>query len=129
LLPPVPADDPQAWDRYRGLQAEQASAPPQATSRPEVFQTLHDLLTARYPCICTLSDDEVDDGVWSDGPLINNFGERVATLGVTFGAVDKVLPFLIQQANELGLVVLDPQSNRIHRPETRSAKPWWQFWK
>lgn len=22
----------------------------------------------KYPPICTLSDDEVDEGVWSDGP-------------------------------------------------------------
>jgi len=38
---------------------------------------LHDRLTRRYPCICTLSDDRVDDdGLWSDGPLWNDFGRR-----------------------------------------------------
>jgi hypothetical protein len=48
---------------------------------------------------------------------------------MTFAAVDKVLPFLIEQANELGLVVFDPQTGRIHRPRTGSSKPWWRFWK
>lgn len=135
FVPPVPDDDARAWDRFQHLQEEEESGPPvldPPRSRPAVFQTLHDRLTARYPCICTLSDDEVDDGVWSDGPLINNFGERAATLGLTFGSVDKVLPFLIQQANELGLVVFDPQTGRIHRPGTGgsgSSKPWWRFWK
>jgi hypothetical protein len=34
----------------------------------------NDRLTARYPCICSLSDERVDDeGVWSDGPLWNKF--------------------------------------------------------
>jgi hypothetical protein len=92
-------------------------------------------LTARYPCLCDLSDDEVDDGVWSDGPLMNNFGERTATLALQFGAAEQVAPFVIEQANALGLVVFDPQSNCIHRPRSdacgpaASTKPWWQFWK
>ena len=132
LVPPVPADDARAWDRYRHLQEED---PPQApVSRPEAFQILHDRLTARYPCICDLSDDEVDDGVWSDGPLINNFGERAATLAMRVSASEQVVPFVIKQANELGLVVFDPQTKLIHRPGSAtssggSSKPWWQFWK
>ena len=57
----------------------------------------------------------VDDGVWSDGPLIDNFGHRAAVLGVVFSRVDEVLPVVVRAANELGLVVFDWQTNRVHR--------------
>jgi len=42
--------------------------------RPQVFQELHDRLTACYPCMCAVPDDRIDDIVWSDGSLIDNFG-------------------------------------------------------
>ena len=48
-----------------------------------MFQVLHDRLTARYPCMCSHPDDETDDAVWSDGPLINNFLHRAVVLGIT----------------------------------------------
>jgi hypothetical protein len=108
VTPPVPADNAAAWAALDGYIAQQGA-------RPAVFQTLHDQLTATYPCICSLSDDEVDDGVWSDGPLINNFGHRAAVLGIASPSVDDVLPFLITTANDLGLVVFDWQTNSIHR--------------
>lgn len=34
-----------------------------------VLQELHDCLTARYPCMCAVPEDQIDDTVWSDGPL------------------------------------------------------------
>ena len=69
-----------------------------------MFRELHDQLRARYPCICTLSDDRVDEeGVWSDGPLLNDFGRRAAVLGVIYSRVEEVLPFLVHTANDLGL--------------------------
>ena len=50
---------------------------------PEVFSTLHERLTARYPCICSLPEARVDgEGVWSDGPLLNNFGHRAEVVGM-----------------------------------------------
>ena len=82
---------------------------------PIVCKDLHDRLTAAYPCICSLPDDQVDDGVWSDGPLINNFGHRAAVLGIGFSRVEEVLPFLVKTANDLGLIVFDWQTNLIHR--------------
>ena len=108
VIPPVPADDRTAWAVVDGLIAESGA-------RSAVFQQLHDQLTARFPCICSLPDDLVDDGVWSDGPLINNFGHRAAVLGIVFSRVDEVLPFLLQTATQLGLTVFDWQTNQIHR--------------
>ena len=83
-----------------------------ATGIPRTY----DRLIARYPCICTLPDDEVDDGVWSDGPLWNNFGHRAAVLGMSFSRVETVLPFLVETANALGLVVFDWGGPSIYRP-------------
>ena len=73
---PVPSKDEEAWQAVDSL--IDAKGEP-----PEVFKELHDRLTRRYPCICTLSDDRVDDdGVSSDGPLWNDFGHRAAVLGM-----------------------------------------------
>jgi hypothetical protein len=106
---PVPADDDAAWEILK--------RPIDSQGRPpQVFRELHDALTARYPCICTLPDDRVDEGVWSDGPLWNNFGSRVAVLGITWSRVEEVLPFLIQTANSLGLTVFDWGGPAIYRP-------------
>jgi hypothetical protein len=111
--PPVPLDDESAWSTLDGL--IDAKGPV-----PEVFRTLHDRLTSRYPCICSLPDDRVDeDGVWSDGPLWNDFGHRAAVLGVVFSRVQEVLPFLVSTANELGLTVFDWGGPSIYRPGTK----------
>jgi hypothetical protein len=84
---------------------------------PPVFRTLHDRLTARYRCICSLPDESVDDeGVWSDGPLWNDFGHRAAVLGMVFSRVEEVLPFVADTANELGLTVFDWAGPSIYRP-------------
>jgi hypothetical protein len=65
-IPPVPTDDHAAWEVLDSLISTQDTPPP-------IFRELHDMLTARYPCICNLPDDSVDDdGVWSDGPLWND---------------------------------------------------------
>ena len=108
VVPPVPADDRAAWTGLDALVEEEGE-------RPRVFQELHDRLTAAYPCICSLPDDQVDDGVWSDGPLINNFGHRAAVLGISFSRVEEVLPILVKTATDLGLIVFDWQTNLIHR--------------
>lgn len=109
VVPPVSSEDAKAWETLDSLTG-------QPGERPAVLQELHDRLTARYPCPCSVSDDEVDDTVWSDGPLINNFLHRAAVLGISYGHVDEVIPFLVETANGLGLVVFDWQTDRIYRP-------------
>ena len=78
---PIPSNDAQAWRTVNDIR--NAKGEP-----PEVFRKLHDLLTARYPCICTLNDDQVDDGVWSDGLVWDNFRHRAAVRGMTSSRVD-----------------------------------------
>jgi hypothetical protein len=108
VLAPVPASDTEAWATVDRIIEEQGP-------RPAVFQELHDRLTARYPCMCSVPDDQIDDTVWSDGPLINNFLHRAAVLGMSYSRVDEVLPFLIESANDLGLVVFDWGTGTIYR--------------
>jgi hypothetical protein len=108
IIPPVPATDPEAWAAVDDLRNQNGP-------RPAVFQELHDQLTAIYPCMCAVSEDEIDNTVWSDGPLINNFGHRVAFLGISYSRVEEVLPFLVERANALGLTVLDWATQIVYR--------------
>jgi hypothetical protein len=108
VIPPVPSDDAVAWATVNGLIDEEGP-------RPAIFQKLHDQLTAKYPCMCSVPDDKIDDTVWSDGPLINNFGHRAAVLGMSYSRVDEVLPFLVKTANSLGLIVFDWGTKTIYR--------------
>jgi hypothetical protein len=71
--------------------------------------------------MCSVPDDEVDDTVWSDGPLINNFGHRAAVLGMSYSRVEEVLPFLVESANALGLSVFDWATKTVHRAEQAAA--------
>ena len=106
---PISSVDREAWKQMDSLIEQQGDV-------PAIFYELISKLTEKYPCICDLSDDEVDDGVWSDGPLRNNAGHKAIVLGMMYSSVDEVLPFLIQTANALHLVALDPGSESIHRP-------------
>ena len=109
--PPLPADDAAAWNQIDELINSEGSP-------PHIFRELHDALTFRFPCISTLPDDTVDElGVWSDGPLWNDFGHRAAVLGIVFSRVEEVLPFLIETALGLGLTVFDWGGPGIFRPE------------
>ena len=82
------------------------------------FVTIHDELTARFPCLCNMPDDDIDDRVWSDGPLINNFGEQVAVIGFSYSTVETVLPFVIEVAHKYGATVFDGQTSTIFRPDS-----------
>ena len=123
--PPVPEEDAAAWKAMSDLAERETDG-----EVPPVFHALIDRLTARYPCICDLPDDQVDDGAWTDGPLRNNAGPVVTVLGLASGRVQEVLPFVVETAGQLGLVVFDEQEGRIYRPGRAAAgkRPWWKFW-
>jgi len=80
-------------------------------------------LTEKYCCICDLPNEKVDDGVWSDGPLVSNAGNKITTLGVVLSQVDNVIPFIIETSNNLGFVVFDGQTGSIFRPSQNNIKP------
>lgn len=136
VLVPPPATYEAALALREGLadarDARLKTGAPVPYERPsEAMRQLHQALTARFPCI---NDDP--DGPWSDGPLINNFGQRIATLGIVGSRLAEVLPFLIASANDRGFWVLDSQGSVVHlpggsklRPTPQPVeKPWWRFW-
>ena len=130
LKMPVPEDDAQAWNTL----GEVARRPAEGEV-PHVFHQLIDRLTERYPCICDLSDDDVNDGAWSDGPLRNNATPNMTVLGIVSSKVQEVQPFVVETATSLGLVVFDEQAGAIYRPghgassgSPKAGKPWWKFW-
>ncbi len=106
----IPANDDLAWKQMENLYNNDSGE-----HAPD-FVELINKLKEKYPCICDLPDDEVDNGVWSDGPLVNNAGKDITTLGVVFSQVENVIPFLIKTANQMGFVVFDGQTGIISRP-------------
>lgn len=109
----IPKDDNQAWKIMNELHINDNGQP------SKDFVDLIKQLTEKYPCICDLPDDKVDDGVWSDGPLINNAGDKITTLGVVYSQVENVIPFVIKTSNNLGFVVFDDQTGLISRPNNK----------
>jgi hypothetical protein len=120
---PVPAADAEAWAWIEPRQERDTETGPV----PQAYHDLIDQLTARYPCVCDLPDDEVDEAVWSDGPLRNNASPLLTHLGISWPRVPEVAPFVVSTAHALGLTVFDPQEGLIHRPPARQRR-WWQFW-
>ena len=112
LIEPASPDKVTAFEHFNALVNARV---PHEQPHP-TFVAVHAELTARFPCICDLPDDLVDDGVWSDGPLINNFGERQAVIGFVYSAVATVLPFVIEVATKHGVTVFDWQTGTVHRP-------------
>ena len=81
-----------------------------------IFQEFHDAVTNIYPCLCSLSDDEIDEGVWCDGPLINNFTVKAPVIGFSLSKAAEALPTVGNLALEIGLSVLDWQSETVYNP-------------
>ena len=81
-----------------------------------IYQEFHDEVTKIFPCLCSLSDDEVDDGVWCDGPLINNFTVKAPVIGFSFSKVEEALPIVGNLALEMGLSILDWQASKTYNP-------------
>ena len=133
------ADDVEAWEELESLRDEEDQReygePPSAD-----MKVLYDRLTAKYPCIM-----EDPNSPWSDGPLINNFGDKLATLGFVSSGMADAHPFVIETATELGFTVFDAGDEKIHRPagwqppptkfgssatetDVPFRRPWWRFW-
>ena len=111
---PVPNSDPEAW------KWEEKMIEPYYEDEREAHSTLkelHDKLTDKYPCICTLPDESVDDGVWSDGPLINNFSGDLGMVAFGFSRTEEILPFILNIAKELGITTFDHQTQSIHQAQ------------
>ncbi len=112
----IPNADKEAW-KYLDMLKETESN----KSATDFIDLINKFLT-KYPCICNLTDNELEEGVWSDGPLIDNAGENVTTLGLVNSSVENTLKFVIETSNNLGFVVFDYQTGIISRPGKSNNK-------
>jgi hypothetical protein len=123
-------DDEEAWAQLDELREEEdqreVGSPPSS-----VMVELHRRLKERYPCIM-----EDEKSPWSGGPLIDCFGDKVATLGFVGSQLEEALPFVIETATGMGLTVFDAGDEAIHRPKgwkppaaviraPPPRRPWW----
>jgi hypothetical protein len=115
----LPIDDDQASIEIDRLASQflQAEEKPSST-----LLKLHKQLVKKYPCLSSFRDDDpkMDDCVWEDGPLINNFGQQVAVLAIASDE-EQVMAFILQCAGELNLAVADSESRTIYRPNSPRA--------
>lgn len=106
---PVPSTVDEAEALHQQLASQKGPQNPK-------FITLANKLTACFPCVTAMDDDE-DDAVWTDGALDGLTDQPVYGIGVRTDALERVLPVLIRQARELQLVVYDMQAARLYRPD------------
>lgn len=80
------------------------------------FAQLYQQLVAQYPCLSSYID-RTDECVWGDAPLINNFGQRIAILDIVQNE-EQVLASVLKLAGDLGLKVIETQSDTVYFPNT-----------
>jgi hypothetical protein len=114
IVQPLPDDDNAAWATINALRQTYYS---DKRDKAPALIALHSVLTARYPCLCSYAadDPQMEQCPWADGPMIGNFAHEMGMLALTFRRTADVLPFVIQEANALGITVADGQSGEIHR--------------
>ncbi len=81
-----------------------------------IYKEFHDEVTKIFPCLCSLPDDEIDDGVWCDGPLIDNFTVKAPVIGFSYSKVEEAMPVVGNLALNMGLSVLDWQVSKVYNP-------------
>jgi len=80
------------------------------------YLAFYEAVTELFPCICDLPSNSIDSGIWSDGPLINNFTVEVPVIGISYEKVENALPVVRELALSMGLSVLDWQLNQAYNP-------------
>ncbi|MES9962218.1 MAG: hypothetical protein ABW116_01640, partial [Candidatus Sedimenticola sp. 20ELBAFRAG] len=96
-VPNIPGSDEEAWDEFyeREESNEENEVEPHT-----LMQELINQLTKKYPCICTLPDEEIDEGLWADGPIENNIIGDLLILAIVFSKVEEALPFIAETAKK-----------------------------
>lgn len=110
---PIPGDDDEAFSWVRKqLDAYRLDS---RLPHPQL-KLLHDVLTEKYPCLCDLPDEQINEAVWCSGPLIDRFSHDLAVVSVAFTRLEEVMPFIVATALGMGCSVFDLQAKMIYRP-------------
>lgn len=89
------------------------------------FVSLARRLTQRFPTPDMSPGADGDDGdnevsladiAWCDWPITGKTDAAVWNLGINAGRLDDVRPFVMQEANGLGLCVMDEQAGEVYLP-------------
>ena len=83
-----------------------------ASEHPGVERFLEEL-SARYPDLDELADEQIDDSPWSCG--FDRSGAHVL-MCMRWGVPKEVLDLIAALAEEHGLVLYDPQGSEVHLP-------------
>lgn len=105
---PIPKSLDQANQIFTSLQNDSRGQNP-------LFPMLAKRLTARFPCILELEEDD-PRAAWSDGPLDGLTQNGTYGIGIQTDKVDEVQPFVVETATSLGLVVMDDQQGEVYLP-------------
>ncbi len=81
---------------------------------------LYQQLVVQYPCLSTFKENDSDACVWADGPLIMNFGQKIAVLDIAQNE-EQVLAVILKLAGELNLKVVDVQEELVYYPKSQEA--------
>ncbi|MDP1982901.1 MAG: hypothetical protein Q8K23_10160, partial [Sulfuritalea sp.] len=83
------------------------------------FHALAARLVRRYPDLNGMPSPEgdeeasVDDLAWADGEISGESDDAVLNLGLNTARLDEVQPFVVAEANALGLCVMDEQAGKV----------------
>jgi len=108
---PLPEDFEEACAIFDGI----ANKEEEVNEVHPKYQAFFDEIVKIYPCICDLPEDLEDDGVWCDGPLINNFKTNAPVIGFVYSKVEEALPIVVEKATKMGLSVLDWQAGAVYQ--------------
>jgi hypothetical protein len=104
------ATDEAALERYNELWARYEDTEESASPR---LLSYIDGLTAKYPDLDDLPDDEVDDSPWADSPLLGNVMGPFFYFALMPSKADETVPFIAETARRHELVCFDPQQERL----------------
>lgn len=90
------------------------------TEPGQALGQLYQQLVVKYPCLSTLKEDAIDECVWGDGPLLGNFGQRIAAVNI-YQNEEQVFAYILKLAEELNLKVVDTQSDMVYYPKSAEA--------
>lgn len=109
--PPLPERDSHAWKMLDTVAEAESAGEARA-----IYEQFRDRIAGRYPCLSTLSEDELDRSVWS-ADMRTMFSGPQPVLNLRFSSEREVLPYIIESARSLGLSVLDWQAGLVHRAD------------
>jgi len=123
IVEKLPENNDEAWKKIDQLC--EAIYEDKRDKAPALVE-LHSVLTQRYPCLSSYTDN--DPGInlcpWADGPMIDNFCHDIGMLALSSHGIKGVIPYIIEQANALGISVVIGQFGKIYRPGHNETIPW-----